>query len=213
MLIIVLGAAKSTTYNAHMACRILQGVGTGATESVLPLVITDISFLDERGLLFACYWGMQNLINGVFTITVSFLVADMGWQWFYWLLTILGAFGTLLVIFVLPETRYSRSPMSMNGEVWVTDEFGVTRHISEQDAREQFGATLEGADSSQASVEKTYLQSIRPFSRPAPNGARLAFGALGKMVGSLTSPGVIWAILATSISLGESVCVIKITHV
>lgn len=47
---------------------------------VLPLVITDITFIDERGFFFGCYWGAQNLINTIFTITCSYLVADMGWR-------------------------------------------------------------------------------------------------------------------------------------
>jgi predicted MFS family arabinose efflux permease len=29
-----IGAAKSNSYETHMACRILQGIATGATESV-----------------------------------------------------------------------------------------------------------------------------------------------------------------------------------
>ena len=47
---------------------------------ILPLVITDISFLDERGTLFGFYWGSQNCVNAIFTITVSYLAADMGWR-------------------------------------------------------------------------------------------------------------------------------------
>ncbi|KAG9704170.1 MFS general substrate transporter, partial [Aureobasidium melanogenum] len=62
------GAGASNSYNTHMACRILQGVAAGATESVLPLIITDMTFVDERGLYFGIYWGTQNLINTVFGI-------------------------------------------------------------------------------------------------------------------------------------------------
>lgn len=52
-----IGAAESNSYNNHLACRALQGIATGATESVLPLILADISFLDERGLLYGAYWG------------------------------------------------------------------------------------------------------------------------------------------------------------
>jgi hypothetical protein len=47
---------------------------------VLPLVITDVSFLDERGLLFGFYWGTQSCVNAVFTVTVSYLAAGLGWR-------------------------------------------------------------------------------------------------------------------------------------
>jgi len=57
-----IGAATSKDFNTHMACRIIQGIAAGSTESVLPLIITDMSFVDERGFYFGIYWGMQNLI-------------------------------------------------------------------------------------------------------------------------------------------------------
>jgi len=47
---------------------------------VLPLIITDITFIDERGFFFGCYWGTQNLINTLFTITASYIVADLDWR-------------------------------------------------------------------------------------------------------------------------------------
>ncbi|KAK3671648.1 hypothetical protein LTR78_008381 [Recurvomyces mirabilis] len=200
-----IGAAKSTTYNSHMACRILQGIATGATESVLPLIISDISFLDERGLLFACYWGFQNFIGNIFTITVGFLVAETSWRWFYWLLTILGAVGFALIFFLVPETRYSRSPMAMEGQVCYTDEFGHTMLLTDAEARERFGATLEGQANNEFGPRVSYVRSLNPVTSAVPNAFRVGGGALVKMVSSLSSPGVIWAILATSISLGVTI--------
>ncbi|KAK4580464.1 hypothetical protein LTR86_000667 [Recurvomyces mirabilis] len=200
-----IGAAKSTTYNTHMACRILQGIATGATESVLPLIISDISFLDERGLLFACYWGFQNFIGNIFTITVGFLVAETSWRWFYWLLTILGAVGFALIFFLVPETRYSRSPMAMEGQVCYTDEFGHTMLLTDAEARERFGATLEGQANNEFGPRVSYVRSLNPVSSAVPNAFQVGGGALVKMLSSLSSPGVIWAILATSISLGVTI--------
>ncbi|KAI7305953.1 MFS general substrate transporter [Hortaea werneckii] len=140
-LVMAFGAAKSTTYQAHMACRILQGVATGATESVLALIITDISFLNERGLLFGAFWGTQNLINAIFTITVGFLVADTNWQY--------------------PD---------------------------------------------EADVPKlSYWQTLQVFYRPAPGALQVGLGTFGKMISAMSSPAVVWAVLATSISLGVGI--------
>ncbi|KAI7541025.1 MFS general substrate transporter [Hortaea werneckii] len=199
-----IGAAKSTTYQAHMACRILQGVATGATESVLPLIITDISFLSERGLLFGAYWGTQNLINAIFTITVSFLVADTDWQWFYWLLLILAVVGTFMVAFVVPETRYYRSPLAIDGQIYHTDEFGVTQAFSVADA-ERLGIPTD-ASPNEADVPKlSYWQTLQVFYRPAPGALQVGLGTFGKMISAMSSPAVIWAVLATSISLGVGI--------
>nr|OQO21698.1 hypothetical protein B0A51_11547 [Rachicladosporium sp. CCFEE 5018] len=198
------GAAMSNNINAHMAARICQGLATGATESVLPLIISDISFIDERGLLFGIYWGTQNLIGTVFTITVSYLVADRGWRWFYWLLTILCAFGTLLIILFLPETRYNRSPLALAGQVIHTDEFGVTTVLSDDEARVRFGTTMT-VEQTEYAPQRSYLQSLNPVNPVAPHPIRLMLSALAKMAASLSSPAVVWAILATSITLGTTI--------
>ncbi|KAI7542612.1 MFS general substrate transporter [Hortaea werneckii] len=203
-LVMAFGAAKSTTYQAHMACRILQGVATGATESILPLIIADISFLNERGLLFGAYWGTQNLINAIFTITVSFLVADTNWQRFYWLLRILAVVGTLMVFFIVPETRYNRSPQAIDGQIYHTDEFGVTQAFSVADA-ERLGIPTD-ASPDQADVPKlSYWQTLQVFYRPAPGALQVGLGTFGKMVSAMSSPAVVWAVLATSISLGVGI--------
>lgn len=76
-----LGVAKSTSFDTHMACR---GIATGATESVLPLIVTVVSFTDERGKWFAWYWGSQNFVGAIFNVSVSYIVAASSWQWFYW---------------------------------------------------------------------------------------------------------------------------------
>ncbi|CZT17841.1 related to HOL1 protein [Ramularia collo-cygni] len=207
-----IGAGLSQSYEAHMACRILQGVATGAAESVLPLVITDVSFLDERGLLFGFYWGTQSCVNAIFTITVSYLAADLGWRWFYWLLTILVSLNFLLLFFCLPETRYARSPMSIRGQEWHTDEFGVTRVISSQQAQAQgrlTASTIPEISSDNVlggqKKKRSYWQELHPISSVAPNGFRIGFGVIVKMLSALSSPAVIWAIFATSISLGVGI--------
>ena len=154
--------------------------------------------------LYGIYWGTQNLINTVFTITVSFLVADTNWRWFCWLLSILAGSGTLMVFFIVPETRFSRSPLAMNGQVYHTDEFGVTQILTVSEA-EHLGIEIVANEGNPLSPKTTYLQSLNPFSPPAPTALRLGIGALAKMVSALSSPAVIWAVLATSISLGTGI--------
>jgi predicted MFS family arabinose efflux permease len=200
-----IGAATSKTFNVHMACRILQGIATGATESVLPLIITDVSFVNERGKWFAWYWGSQNFVNAVFTISASYLVAATSWQWFYWLLAILEIVGTVGAFFLLPETKYARSPMLLNGQVIHTDEFGVTTILTEEEARDRFGAHDVSSTSADSIQRHTFLQQLKPYSGVAPNALRIGGGALWKMLQACSSPAIIWAILASSISLGTGI--------
>jgi MFS family permease len=200
-----IGAATSKNFDVHMACRILQGVATGATESVLPLIITDVSFVNERGKWFAWYWGSQNFVNAVFTISASYLVAATSWQWFYWLLAILEIVGTIGAFFLLPETRYTRSPMLLNGQVIHTDEFGVTIILTDEEARDRFSAT--GASGTEAASTQRYsfARQLKPWSGVTPNATKIGGGALLKMMQACSSPAILWAILASSISLGTGI--------
>jgi hypothetical protein len=201
-----MGAARSTTFDAHMACRILQGVATGATESVLPLIITDVSFIDERGKWFAWYWGSQNFVGSIFNVSISYLVAASSWQYFYWMLAILEIAGTIGAIFLLPETRFTRSPMLLNGRVIYTDEFGVTVVLSEEEARLRFGAQDTSSGTVAASTQRmSYLQSLKPWSGVTPKALSIGVSALWRMLQACSSPAIIWAILLSSISLGTGI--------
>ncbi|PSK59244.1 hypothetical protein B9Z65_3568 [Elsinoe australis] len=195
------GAATSQSYNTHMACRILQGIAAGSTESVLPLIITDMSFLDERGFYFGIYWGTQNLINTVFLISTSYLVAATSWRYFYWVLAVFAGVGLILGFFLLVETRYQRNPTSMNGQVVHTDEWGVTHILSDEEARARFGQ-IQDVSEHTATEKKSYLQQLKPYQGKAPNALRLGLGANWKMIQSCSSPAVVWAVLVASITLG-----------
>ena len=92
--------------------------------------------------------------------------------------------------------------MSMGRQMYYTDEFGVTLAIFDEEARAN-GITAAPAITS-PEPKRTYVQSLSPVSAIAPNGAKLAISVISKMLSSLSSPAVIWAILATSITLGES---------
>ncbi|KAF1347498.1 major facilitator superfamily domain-containing protein [Delphinella strobiligena] len=200
-----LGAGSSNDYNTHMACRILQGIATGSTESLLPLIISDISFVDERGLWFGVYWRTQNLINTVFLISESYLVAATSWRWFYWLLSIFAGLGLVIGFFFLPKTRYTRSPTSMGGQIIHTDEWGVTHFLTDSEAKERLGDVQEEAPDSRDLRPKSYTQHLKLTSGTAPNALRLGLGANVKMLQACSSPAVLFAILASSIALGVGI--------
>lgn len=115
-------------------------------------------------------------------------------------MTILCCVGLLLVIFCLPETRYRRSPGSVSGQMYYTDEFGHTRAISDEEAREYGLANLSSSDA--PTCKRSYISRLSPVNTPAPDGIKLALSVVAKMLSCLSSPAVVWAILASSISLG-----------
>lgn len=96
--------------------------------------------------------------------------------------------------------------MSVRGQVVHTDEFGVTRVLSDDEAREYGAFDNNGlaSDNGISSQKRSFVSSLNPVSPVLPNGFKVAGTVLIKMLSALSSPAVIWAILASSISLGKS---------
>jgi len=115
--------------------------------------------------------------------------------------------GTVLAFFLLPETRYQRSPLSMNGQVHHTDEFGVTQILSDEEARARFGAAINITEEAVDYRQKTYWESLSVTSPVAPNATKLGLSVLLKMASSLSSPAVLWAVMAASITLGCGIAI------
>jgi hypothetical protein len=127
----------------------------------------------------------------------------LNYRWFYWLLTIFACLGCVLAFFCLPETQYHRSAMTVSGQLYHTDEFGVTRVLTNEQAREYGISADETSDTTSYAPKRSFLQTLNPISPISPNGFSLACNVLLKMLSCLSSPAVVWAILASSISLGK----------
>ena len=95
--------------------------------------------------------------------------------------------------------------MSVRGQVVHTDEFGVTRVLSDDEAREYgaFDGNGLASDNTISSTKRSFVSTLNPISPVVPNGFKVAGTVLIKMLSALSSPAVIWAILASSISLGK----------
>lgn len=96
--------------------------------------------------------------------------------------------------------------MSVRGQVVHTDEFGVTRVLSDEEARE-YGAfdgnNILTSDNGASTQKRSFVSTLNPVSPVLPNGFKVAGTVLLKMLSALSSPAVVWAILASSISLGK----------
>ena len=109
--------------------------------------------------------------------------------------------GIILVVLCAPETKFSRSPMAMNGVVVYTDEFGVTHMLTDEEAIQRFGQVQGNSQSDQQ--KRSFISRLNPFDGVSPNAFKTWLGAYLKIAQSCTSPGVVFATLASSISLGR----------
>ncbi|KAI1336650.1 major facilitator superfamily domain-containing protein [Xylariaceae sp. FL0016] len=102
--------ARATSYESFMGASILNGIGAGPCETLMPQIITDTVFLHDRGkyntLYFALYFGSL-MVGPIISGAMAF---NTGWRSFWWFNTALLLACFLLSVFLFPETRYRRLP-------------------------------------------------------------------------------------------------------
>lgn len=91
-----------------MGACILNGIGAGPAETLMPEIIADVFFLHDRGKWNTLYWVvyMGSLMAG--PIISGSMTETVGWRSFWWLNTGILILSFLMVVFMFPETRYKR---------------------------------------------------------------------------------------------------------
>lgn len=92
-----------------MGACIVNGLGAGPAETIMPEVIADIFFLHDRGKWNTLYWVvyMGSLMVG--PIISGSMTETVGWRDFWWLNTALLIVSFLMIVFMFPETRFKRA--------------------------------------------------------------------------------------------------------
>jgi hypothetical protein len=114
----------------------------------------------------------------------------------------------VIVVLSCFETRYQRRAQILNGQLVVTDEFGVTQVLSGAQA----DAYLQMQEAEQDSIipdaarpKKTYVQMLNPTGSTTKNPVRTVLMAWFHMFEAFSSPGILYATLLASVVLGSSV--------
>lgn len=91
-----------------MGACVLNGIGAGPAETIMPEIIADIFFLHDRGKWNTLYWVvyMGSLMVG--PIVSGSMTETVGWRNFWWFNTALLGLSFLMVVFMFPETRFAR---------------------------------------------------------------------------------------------------------
>ncbi|KAH8901076.1 MFS general substrate transporter [Thozetella sp. PMI_491] len=199
-----IAAALQNSFNGHLAARIVQGLASGCAESLLPLMLTEVTFLHQRGLIFGVYWMVQGSLSAVMLIVASYINDALGWRWYYWVYVITIGAGLIFAFFGAFETRFSRPAVNIDGRVVITDEFGVTRVVADSEAQEYLDQMGPASAEEERSDEpkQTYLQMLHPWPNPHPRPWHMIFNSWARMAESLGSPAIIYVILVSSITLG-----------
>lgn len=102
--------AKATTYDSFMGACVLNGLGAGPCETLMPQVISDIIFLHDRGKYQTLYFSLYFISLMVGPIISGAMADHRGAASFWWFNTAILLFTLVLCIFFFPETRYHRAP-------------------------------------------------------------------------------------------------------
>jgi MFS family permease len=170
-------------------------------------MLSEVTFIHQRGLIFGLYWTTQNVVTSCLNMASSYEAAALGWRWFYWVYVIAIGVGLILVVFGCFETKYQRGAQFLNGQVVLTDQFGVTRVLIAAEAQSYLQAA--NADDNNIPDEtrpkKSYLQMLKLWQKPVQNPIRTVLITWFHMFEAFTSPGILYATLLSSVVLGSSI--------
>ena len=181
---------------------------TDAVFQLLPLMLSEVTFVHQRGLVYGVYWATQNVVTSALNLASSYEAAALGWRWFYWVYVIAVGVGLFIVVLTCFETKYQRRAQVLNGQVVVTDQFGVTQVLTGDQAQVYLQAVAQTEDDfvpDEMRLKKTYLQMLMPWGNPASNPLRVVVTSWLHMFEAFSSPGILYATLLASVVLGSSI--------
>lgn len=196
------------SYKQLLWARILQGFALAPFETLLNAVVGDLYFVHERA------WRMAfvntALFGGAFAtpIFVGMIARHIGWEWSFYLLAIFMGSGTLVLIFLVPETAYRRDEAlntdiktgsgssTSSGSPTVSQEFEV-KHLQ--------GTATPASAVTFGRTRDNFWQRLKPF-----NG-RKTDDAFWKLVlrpfPLYLQPSVFWGCLMQGVIIGWTVMV------
>lgn len=171
-------------------------------------MLSEVTFVHQRGLIFGLYWTTQNVVTSCLNLASSYEAAALGWRWFYWVYVIAIGVGLILVVFGCFETKYQRRTQFLDGQVVITDQFGVTQILTVAEAQgylQSLDANDDTNISDEARPKKSYPQMLKLWQTPVKNPIQTVLMTWFHMFEAFTSPGILYATLLASVVLGCSI--------
>jgi MFS family permease len=109
-------AAMSTSLDEHIAARAVQGLGAGAVEALIPLIVQDMVFIHERNKAMSTIVSSQGIVITGLGIASPYIASNFTWRWLYYITSGFGLIAWLGLIVFVPETRWKRSAAELSGQ-------------------------------------------------------------------------------------------------
>ncbi|KAF9894130.1 hypothetical protein FE257_009103 [Aspergillus nanangensis] len=115
MVLCIMGAATciwqalAPSQSVLLAGRVLNGVATAGSETLLVQVVSDMLFLPERGFWTGLYFTGYFLGLFLGPVISGNIAQRFGWRSFFWLSLAMTCFNFITLALFAPETKFSRS--------------------------------------------------------------------------------------------------------
>ncbi|KAI7775820.1 hypothetical protein LA080_006234 [Diaporthe eres] len=109
-------AGASMSLTSHIAARVFHGLGSGAVEALLPLIVQDIMFIHQRNKAVAAIIAAQGPMIITFGILAPWISVNYTWRWVYYITSAIGIFAWFFLIAFVPESRRQRSKAELAGQ-------------------------------------------------------------------------------------------------
>lgn len=125
------GSGFSTSLASHLVCRVIQAVGAGTIESLIPFILQDIIFYHQRNAAISVVFATQvslklllappstcanltyvhckGLIIVALGVAAPYVIGYDSWRVIYFATAGAGLLFWICLFFFLPETRFERS--------------------------------------------------------------------------------------------------------
>ncbi|PQK13626.1 hypothetical protein BB8028_0004g05570 [Beauveria bassiana] len=109
------GSGFSTSLATHLVCRVIQAVGAGTIESLIPFILQDIIFYHQRNAAISVVFATQGLIIVALGVASPYIIGHASWRVIYFATAAAGLLFWVCLFFFLPETKFDRSENEKNG--------------------------------------------------------------------------------------------------
>ncbi|KAG8358613.1 hypothetical protein FVEN_g3834 [Fusarium venenatum] len=208
----VIWAAKSQSFESHFGARCLQGLTAGISDCLLPIVVMDLSFLNQRGSRLVAYWTFTAVGSSLLLVATPFVVdyADGDWRTNYWFWTAWAAFSLVIVLLVVPETYFIRPVAALSGKFHATDAYGTHRTFDTIELAREAGFDVDMSCPNTTPKSPSYTRQFAPLNiQPLPITRFL--GSFRDVFTCILVPGTLWALILNSVVFGGLV-VLSLTY-
>ncbi|KAF1931165.1 MFS general substrate transporter [Didymella exigua CBS 183.55] len=106
-----LGCGFSQTANQFFVLRAIAGIGGGGINSLVMIIVSDITTLQNRGKYQGWLGAVIALGNGIGPFLGGAVVEGGSWRWVFWMIPIMTIPTTLVLLFFLPLKHVSSDTM------------------------------------------------------------------------------------------------------